>query len=427
MGRTWGIGTAVLVLALGAGDVQAQRGESALERAFAAPRSESEVRRRLFVLEAGELSGLLALGATGQLESAGGLLVLSPGERELVRECLASRPRRELVPLLEDVAARPAKPGDSVLRREAQRLLGAVGMAEHARLLARVTAPGRETVLIAPALRAGFTDALAAILARDPAAIPQVPALFSEAPPALSSAIVEALARQPGESATRVLASLLGRSPGLDPLLLMRLAERGRARSSGDELVLDGVRRYLRQRDPALVAAAARACGRLGDDGAVESLIGLIESADERVRASAFEALHEISGLDHGRESARWASWYQAEMRWWDGDAEAELVRVERGRGVEFFRAARAVLEHRLYRARIAEAFTETLRSGGLSEARLACRALEQLGSPVAVRGLIECLEHPDAELRDAAWRALCAITGVELPPETDSWAALAN
>jgi HEAT repeat protein len=418
----------VLVLALGAGDVHARdRRETALERAFAAPRTQVEVRRRLFALEAGELSGLLALGATGQLATAGGVLVLGSGERELVRECLASRPRRELVPLLEDVAARPVQPGDSALRREAQRLLGAVGAAEHARLLVRVTVPSRETVLITPDLRAGFTDALAAILARDPAAIPQMPALLSDASPALSSSIVEALARRPNDSAMRALASLLGRSPGLDPLLLLRLAERGRARSNGDEVVLDGVRRYLRQRDPALVANAARACGRLGDDGAVESLIGLIESPDERVRTSAFEALREISGLDHGRESTRWTSWYQAEMRWWDGEAEAELVRVERGRGVEYFRAARAVLEHRLYRARIAEAFTETLRSGGLSEARLACRALEQLGSPVAVRGLIECLEHPDTELRDAAWQALCAITGVELPPETDSWAALAN
>ena len=38
-----------------------------------------------------------------------------------------------------------------------------------------------------------------------------------------------------------------------------------------------------------------------------------------------------------------------------------------------------------------------------------------------------ECLEHADPHVREAAWKALRAITGVDLPPEPDSWATLAG
>jgi HEAT repeat protein len=302
-----------------------------------------------------------------------------------------------------------------------------MGSADHLKLLARLTQPFHERGTVAPELRAGFSAAMSAILARDAAALAQARILFSESPPGLASSIVEALSSLRSHAVTRVLADLLGRSPGLDPLLLARLAERGRLRENDGESVFEGVRRYLRQRDPVLVGAAVLACGQLGDDGAVEALIDLIDHPDERVRCAVFTALENISGLGLGQEPARWTSWYQAEMRWWEEEAEALLVRIERGRGLEFVRAARAALEHRLFRDRIAQAFAQTLQGGNDEEVLLACRALEQLRSPLAVASLVECLERDDARVREAAWRALRIITGVELPPESDSWAALAG
>jgi HEAT repeat protein len=265
------------------------------------------------------------------------------------------------------------------------------------------------------------------ILARDPAALAQVRGLVSESPPGLASPIVEALSTQGSGAATRILADLLGRSPGLDPLLLARLAERGRLRESGAESVFECVRRYLKKTDPALVYGAVLACGRLGDDGAVETLVDLLAHADERLRGGIFRALERISGLGLGQDAARWTSWYRSESRWWEGEAEGLLLRIERGRGLEFVRAAREALEHRLFRDRIAEAFAQTLQLGGDEEVLLACRALEQLRARIAVPGLIECLERDDPLVRRAAWKALRAITGVELPPEVDSWSALAG
>jgi len=429
-GRGGGLGSLARALAVAsvlasAGRAQeGARGE--LERALSEPCAPAELRRRLFGLDVSELPRLFAFAVEGHLPGAGpdDDALRAESRRELVREVLAARPRRELVPFLEDLAGRPAETG---VRLEALRLLGAIGCGDHLKLLARLAVAPQERGALAPELREAFTSALGAILVRDPAALSQMAALFSESSPCLASSIVEALAGLRAPQATRVLAGLLGRVPGLDPLLLVRLAERGRMHAAGDESVFDAVRRYLKQRDPALVCAAARACGRLGDDGAVEALVGLMDHSDARVKASAFQALADITGLGFGTDAARWTSWYHAEMRWWDGEAESLLAGIERGRGLEFVRAAREVLEHRLYRDRIAESFTQALTRKNADEVRLACRALEQLRSTQAIAGLVECLERDDPAVREAAWHALRAITGVELPPERDSWAQLAG
>lgn len=431
----WGSTGRALVLGLVlAGSGNAQRDARSpevppgglVERVFSGPHTLVELRRRLANVEASEIPRLFHLAAEGVLpgKDAGALAPLDDDERQVVREALVARPRRELVPFLEDLASRPIGPA---LRREAQRLLGCMGSADHLKLLARLTQSFQERGTAPPELRAGLIAAMGDILARDAAALAQMRSLFSESPPGLASSMVEALASLRPHAATRVLADLLGRSPGLDPLLLARLAERGRLRENGSENVFESVRRYLRQRDPALVSAAALACGQLGDDGAVETLIGLLDHLDERVQRSVFAALENISGLSFGREAARWTRWYQAEILWWEQEAEALLVRIERGRGLEFVRAAREALEHRLFRDRIAEAFAHGLVRQNGEEVLLSCRALEQLRSPLAVPSLVECLEHNDPLVRTAAWKALRAITGMDLPPEANSWASLAG
>jgi HEAT repeat protein len=216
---------------------------------------------------------------------------------------------------------------------------------------------------------------------------------------------------------------LLGRVPGLDGLVLCRLSQRGRCSGRSAEFVFTAVRRYLRHLDPALVCAATRAVAVLGDDDSVEELIVLIEHGDERVRDAAFKALAELSGLDHGRDTARWTAWYHAEMHWWEHEADASLARIERAHGQEFVRAAREVLEHRLFRERSAEAFAQALERREFDEVWLACRALRELDSPVAVPALIGLLERGDPRLRSAAHDALRAITGLDLDPVPELWA----
>ena len=56
---------------------------------------------------------------------------------------------------------------------------------------------------------------------------------------------------------------------------------------------------------------------------------------------------------------------------------------------------------------------------------RLACAALEHLGSEVAVPGLIKCLRDTEPTVRDSANRALRGITGRTLPPDPELWVAV--
>jgi len=393
--------------------------------AFEQPYSTAELRRRLGALDSSAIPHLFLLAATGNLPGPdGGSSALSPDDRVTLRESLAARPRRELVSFLDELAGRTQDQG---FRLEAQRLLGTVGTADHLKLLVRLTLPPQPGPNPSHALRVGFNQALTEILARTPASVSQIPRLLAESAPILGAPIVEAMASIRGPQTTRILADLLGRTPGLDALLLARLAERGRLEAGAGRPVFESVRRYFQQRDPMLIVAAIRAAGRLGDDDSVEPLIAFMEHEDERIKASAFEALATITGLSIGPDPVRWSRWYHEEMRWWDTEAETRLISIERGANLEFVRASREALEHRLYRDRIAASFATALGRANPEEIRLACSALERLGSTVAVPALTACLNSEDPEVRRAAHAALRAITGLDLPPESDSWSEAAG
>ena len=399
----------------------AQWAEDSLQEAFSGSPKPVELRRRLAALPTEELPHLfrVAVEARLVLSDGSGVLPLDDAQREAVQAALVARPRRELLEFLDSLTREPLELRE---RLEAHRVFSAVGSGEHLRLLLRLSSSPGE-VLPAQEIRASLATTLAEVLRVDERAMDQVPVLFSESPPGLSSSVVEALAQVPGARATQMLARLLGRVPGLDALLLGRLAQRAGSAGLCDEFVLDGVRRYLRHGDPALASAACRAASALGDDGSVEALIALLEHEQARVRSAAAEALRSLSGLAFALDHERWASWYQVESRWWSERAEGELARIEGARGQEFVRAARQVLEHRLYRGRIAEAFVQALARRDAEEVWMACRALGELRSRVAIPALIECLEHPEKSVREAAWRALRDITGADLPPEAASWA----
>ncbi|MEQ1891438.1 MAG: HEAT repeat domain-containing protein [Planctomycetota bacterium] len=414
------VGAFALALCFGIASAQ-----EPLQEAFSGEPSALELRRRLAGLPATELPRLfrLAVEARLVLPQADTFLPLDDEQLAAVRAALCARSRRELLPFFEELARGPLELRE---RLEAHLVLGAVGESENLRLLLRLSVnPGESAPPFE--LRTSFTAALAAILWRAPAAIEQVPGLFTDSPPVFTAPVVEALAQCAGRRATEILAQLLGRVPGIDGLLLARLAQRGRYTGSSAEFVFATLRRYFHQTDPALVAAAVRASAELGDDGAVDELIGLLEHRDERVCAGAVDALTELSGLDFGSDVARWTGWYHAEMHWWEHEADARLVRIERAHGPEYVRAAREVLEHRLFRARLAESFAQALERRDADEAWLACRALAELRSMVAVPALIECLERDDPRLRAAAHAALRAITGAELGPEPEAWLQLAG
>ena len=196
-----------LVLCAGLGAQRTRLPTKGLEHAFVEPRTPVELRRRLAGLEAQELPALFHLAVDGRLPdgSSAELPPLSDAERALVREALSARPRREIVPFLEDLSGRPLSVAECL---EAQALLGSLGSGDHLKLLVRLTVPIQERGAVAPELRTGFTAALGAILARDAAALTQVASLLAESAPGLASALIEGLAAVRTAEATRDFAHL---------------------------------------------------------------------------------------------------------------------------------------------------------------------------------------------------------------------------
>ena len=51
-----------------------------------------------------------------------------------------------------------------------------------------------------------------------------------------------------------------------------------------------------------------------------------------------------------------------------------------------------------------------------------ACETLAALGSSVALSALLERMENDIPFCSQSAWRALCGITGLDLPPDATAW-----
>jgi hypothetical protein len=152
-GRACGSGIRALVLGLVlTGWASGQRGRRAddppdlIERALAEPRTLAELRRRLSNVEATEIPRLFQLAAEGRLPDADAIAPLDDDERQAVREALCSRPRREIVPFLEDLASRPM---ESTFRRRRARLQV---RGRPPQLLARLTQPRRSRHPVEPEL-----------------------------------------------------------------------------------------------------------------------------------------------------------------------------------------------------------------------------------------------------------------------------------
>jgi hypothetical protein len=51
---------------------------------------------------------------------------------------------------------------------------------------------------------------------------------------------------------------------------------------------------------------------------------------------------------------------------------------------------------------------------------RLACGTLQALGARAAFPALVLALADPEPRVSDAAWKALCALTGMDLPRDVE-------
>src|SRR4030095_5408136 len=124
---------------------------------------------------------------------------------------------------------------------------------------------------------------------------------------------------------------------------------------------LPRMRASLQSTDPSTKREAALALGRVGDDGAVTSLIPLLEDPSSGVRDNAVWALQKITCLHFGSDVERWKRWSEAEAEWW-ARREAECAaRLESGSAQEAIAAIREMSQHRLDRQALAKVLLPSL------------------------------------------------------------------
>jgi len=384
--------------------------------------------RALRALDPTPLASFVDLLAEGRIPAdwsreADAPAALGPDSLVALRGALGKVPIEELRPFFETVVADEPRLDR---RQVCVETLGALGTRRDLRLVIDLATPADELVRVLPrSLRKAYEGALRAILARDPAGLGSLQDVFAHLHPGLGSATIDALGDVPAEAALTTLVALLGTVRELDAYLLTTIAKLGPSvRLPVGEDVLARVRGFLSSPDPALVQAAVRASGRLEDYDAIPTLLEMLTQGDQNQRTSAHVALGDITGLPLRADVRIWRAWYDSESLWWQVESAGVFRDLEEPDELRVSGAINEVTRQRLYRHERASALLPVLDRDQPELVVMACRSLAQVGSRVAVPRLVLALEHPDWNIRRAAWTALVRITGKELPPEADAWRA---
>lgn len=396
-------------------------------RVLAKTRDPIELRRSLVFLGKNAIPPLFEVWLKGYVplewrSDAGYVMTLNDDQLSVVMSAFGSLPEGEVYGFLGEIARTEES---REVRIKTMELVGEIGNARALRLLALLATPLEVRNGVIPrSLRFAFGAALQRLCEQDVITTRHLRELFVDAARGLMATIVQVLSEEPGPEAARSLAALLGRQPKLDPLILAKIAARERSENSlDDEDLRTAVRSLLNSSNPLVLASAARASGILVDEKATEDLVALVDHRDSSVRRNASDALKHITGLGFGQDGRQWSKWFDAEMDWWEDKSRDVLVALETAVGVDFYRALVSALKRRLFRDRIAASLVLRLRDRDPDCVRLACAALAQLRAQFAVGDLIGCLENQEIEVREAAWKALRAITGKDLPMSYAAWA----
>lgn len=305
------------------------------------------------------------------------------------------------------------------------RVLAGQGSADGLELVLRSARELGDLELLRPRVRLGLRAALSSILRGEPRSFEGLLAHLDALEPATCEVLVEAIGQA-------------GRRQGM--LVLTRFLESGqvgRARVVAAMADLEGMRPWdlggqtlascgplFRSPDASERALVARLVGSLHSIEFVPDLLQLAGDSDELVRRCALGALATMAKQPFAPDVEVWESWYLHEQAWreasWAGLLET-LVAVQPGPANE---ALRELTRHPLYRHEAARAIAECLREQPPAVALAACAELENLGSYLALPGLVAALEDGQAQLKAGAWRALRRLTGQERPLSLELWRA---
>jgi len=170
----------------------------------------------------------------------------------------------------------------------------------------------------------------------------------------------------------------------------------------------------VREPNPVLREAAARALARVGGPDAARTLAAFVTDADRIVARAAVLAVCECGSSGATRELVGWLERIVHEED--RGAAQGRPLAKEdldaSARAFQFLASGKWLAPPEpLEREAVVRAMTEMIASGRTSRAKSAARVLGHIGAHEAVEDLLRLLDAQDPELREEAASALLAIT----------------
>jgi HEAT repeats len=366
---------------------------------------------------------LVEIFASGMLPCANGPRPLSSEEQAAILTTLEqSGPQRVVAQV-----RRLASDSDPVPRRIALlRVLGAAGREGDLALATTLAAPAEHLGELGDDLAHAFRCGVSRILRRQGAPTQVLKSVALGSGPVLRNSLVSALGGLRDREGFEALSGLLGWNSALSERVLEGLAAIARdLLEPPTEESVEAVRMQLEANTERTVALAIEVLGYLEDARAATRITDHLEHAEPAVSAAARGALVRISGSDFGRNHPRWRAWVASEEAWNEQQYPLVLQKLRTTATPPALVHALTVeiSAHTLYRNERAQDLLPLLESPEPRVRSMICHALRQLGSKRAVPALRSLLEDEEEGVQQAAWSALRAITGLQLPMEPEAWA----
>jgi HEAT repeat protein len=347
--------------------------------------------------------------------------ILSEVQRELLLSALGQMPANAV---RKEIEARLAKtPDDREANLGAIHALGVVGEADDvAQLVALVPRKTDDPELALPfASRDTLRSATTTLLRRIPSAWPALATVLRKTDPSTARPLLDALGSTRDPRALGILlevartnAKLKWQAAGLAPRCGSSL------NAELDRQFLEWVRNELPNAEPPYARTLLACVGALDDGAWVPTLIERLEDENSGIREEALGGLRRISGLAYPMDPKAWRTWYETETRWHTVQRPKLLLQFASAETPKVLAAVREYSQHRTRRGELADELLRVLEHSKPEVRIQVISVLEQLGSPVACPALLGLLRDDDKRVVEGAWRALRAISGIELPHDPD-------
>lgn len=342
--------------------------------------------------------------------------ILSEPQRDLL---LSGMERLRPAALRSAIEARLSKaPDEYATRLAAVHVFGTFGSAaDVARLVALAPRdPASEKTILREA-REPLRSACTKIMKRDARAITALGDVLGRSDTSTATVLIDAIGSSQDPRALGALFAATPQQPDLGPQIASFASKIGA--STDGALNREFTQWLLAQlctARPEYARTLLQAVGVLDDGSNVPALIDQLSSRDAGIRDSALWALRKISGLAFPADRTAWLAWSRGEADWHTSVRPHLRLALASGEPKLVVPALRSYGEHRTRRTELAHEVERALADRHAEIRCLACSVLQQIGAVSSSAALTGALQDSDPGVAEAAWKALKAITGLDLP-----------